>query len=57
MSDEGINSEDINLFYQGTPLEDELTFEETEIENLSTIDLVLALKGGKKKKKKKTYTT
>ena len=47
----------MSLLYEGKTLDNENTFEETGVENLSTIHLVLALNGGGgKKKKRKTYT-
>ena len=52
-SQEGIDSALMSLVYEGKNLENENTFAETEVEELSTLHLVLALDGGKKKKKRK----
>ena len=50
---EGIASELISLIYEGKNLENENTIDSTDLGNLSTVHMVLALKGGKKKKKRK----
>ena len=54
---QGVNFKVMNLFFEGTSMDDQTTLEDSGIENLSTIHASLALMGGKKKKKRKTYTT
>lgn len=45
------------LYYRGSPLSEEVTLQELEIEEGSTLDYVVGLQGGAKKRKKKNYTT
>ena len=47
----------MSLIYEGSTLDNERTVESYGIEDLSTIHLVLALKGGKKKKRRKAYSS
>ena len=43
----------MRLIFEGHNLENDNTLEDAGISDLSTIELVLSLKGGKKKKKRK----
>jgi small subunit ribosomal protein S27Ae len=47
----------MRLICGGRSLDNENTLEEAGVEDLSTIELVLSLNGGKKKKKRKQPTT
>ena len=53
----GIPCEDIRFICGMSQLENEQTFAETGVEELSNIIMTLSLDGGKKKKKRKPHTT
>ncbi|CAF0909444.1 unnamed protein product [Didymodactylos carnosus] len=54
---EGIPADEQRLILGGKQLNDELTLEECEVEDKSTLFVLLDLEGGGKKRKKKTYST
>merc|ERR1712217_772626 len=53
---EGVPCEEQRLISATTLLADGRTLSESGVEELSVVELSLALEGGRKKKKKKTYT-
>lgn len=54
--DESI-AEQVKIFYGGSVIEDDLLLSDYNIQEGSTLDIVVGLPGGAKKRKKKNYTT
>jgi len=54
---EGFDADEQRLILGGQELDDELTLDDYDVEDDTTIHLVFRLAGGAKKRKKKNYTT